>query len=232
MIALGHRMIIKDKLVRKGLWHQRSEYMGGELRDRTLGVVGLGGIGSVVIELLKGFGMKQPLVYDPFMDEINAEKLGVKKVELHELMKHSDFITLHCPLNEHTRDLISHRELDLMKSSSFIINTARGGIINEDALFKALSQKSIAGAALDCFNEEPIIKPHRFGELDNVILAPHSIAWTQELFRDIGMMCSQHMIDLANGIRPHGVVNPEIFDRPSFQEKWKALRVQPNPISS
>jgi phosphoglycerate dehydrogenase-like enzyme len=119
-----------------------------------------------------------------------------------------------------------------MKSSSFIINTARGGIINEDALFTALSQKSIAGAALDCFNDETVIKPNRFGELDNVILAPHSIAWTQELFRDIGMMCNQHMIDLANGIRPHGVVNPEVFDRPSFQEKWKALSVQPNPISS
>ena len=232
MIALGHRMIIKDKLVRKGLWHQRSEYMGGELRDRTLGVVGLGGIGSVVIELLKGFGMKQPLVYDPFVDQINAEKLGVKKVELHELMKYSDYITLHCPLNEHTRNLISHSELDLMKSSSFIINTARGGIINEDALFKALSEKKIAGAALDCFNDEPVLKPNRFSELENIIHAPHSIAWTQELFRDIGMMCSQHMIDLANGIRPHGVVNPEVFDRPSFQKKWEDLRFQQNPTSS
>ena len=221
MIALGHRTIIKDKLVRKGLWDQRSEYMGGELRDRTLGIVGLGGIGSVVIELLKGFGMNQPLVYDPFINEKNAEKLGVRKVELHELMKHSDFITLHCPLNEHTRNLISHTELNLMKSSSFIINTARGGIINEDALFEVLSQNRIAGAALDCFNDEPVIKPNRFCELDNVILAPHSIAWTQELFREMGMKCSQHMIDLANGIRPHGIVNPEVFDRPSFQEKWK-----------
>ena len=221
MIALGHRTIIKDKLVRKGLWDQRSEYMGGELRDRTLGIVGLGGIGSVVIELLKGFGMNQPLVYDPFINEKNAAKLGVRKVELHELMKHSDFITLHCPLNEHTRNLISHTELNLMKSSSFIINTARGGIINEDALFEILSQKRIAGAALDCFNDEPVIKPNRFCELDNVILAPHSIAWTQELFRDMGKKCSQHMIDLANGIRPHGIVNPEVFDRPSFQEKWK-----------
>ncbi len=221
MIALGHRMIIKDKLFRKGLWNQRSEYMGRELRDRTLGIVGLGGIGLVVVELLKGFGMNQPLVYDPFMDEKNADKLGVRKVELHELMKHSDFITLHCPLNKHTRNLISNSELDLMKSSSFIINTARGGIINEDALFTALSQKKIAGAALDCFNDEPVIKPNRFSKLDNVILAPHSIAWTQELFRDMGKMCSKHMIDLANGIRPHGVVNPEVFDRPSFQEKWK-----------
>ena len=190
------------------------------------------GIGSVVIELLKGFGMKQPLVYDPFIDQINAEKLGVKKVELQELMKYSDFITLHCPLNEHTRNLISHSELDLMKSSSFIINTARGGIINEDALFKALSEKKIAGAALDCFNDEPVLKPNRFSELDNIILAPHSIAWTQELFRDMGMMCSQNMIDLANGIRPHGVVNPEVFDRLSFQKKWENLRVQLNPTSS
>ena len=157
------------------------------------------------------------------MDKDKANKLGVKKVELHELMKQSDFITVHCPLNKHTRDLISKRELDLMKSSSFIINTARGGIINEDALYMALSQKRIAGAALDCFNDEPIIKPNRFCELENVILAPHSIAWTQELFRDMGKKCSQHMIDLSNGIRPQGVINPEVFEKPTFQKKWKSL---------
>ncbi len=231
MIALGHRLLNKDQLVRKGLWHQRSGFMGCELRDRTLGVVGLGGIGSAVIELLKGFGMKQPLVYDPFIDEQNAENLGVKKVDLHELMAQSDFITVHCPLNEQTRDLIAHRELELMKSSAFIINTARGGIINEEALFTSLSQNRIAGAALDCFNEEPVIKPHPFGELDNVLLAPHSIAWTQELFRDMGMMCSRSLIDLAHGRHPHGVVNPEVFDRSSFQEKWKALRLQPDAMN-
>lgn len=223
MIALGHRMIIKDKLVRTGLWDYRSDYMGGELRDRTLGIVGLGGIGSVVLKLLKSFGMNQPLIFDPFMDKDKANKLGVKKVELQELMKQSDFITVHCPLNEHTRDLISKRELDLMKSSSFIINTARGGIINEDALYMALSQKRIAGAALDCFNDEPVIKPNRFCELENVILAPHSIAWTQELFRDMGKKCSQHMIDLSNGIRPQGVINPEVFEKPTFQKKWNSL---------
>ena len=223
MIALGHRMIIKDKLLRKGLWNERSKYMGGELRDRTLGIIGLGGIGSVVIELLKGFGMKQPLVFDPFMDDTKAKNLGVKKVTLQELMKLSDFITIHCPLNEHTRNLISHNELDLMKSSSFIINTARGGIINEDALFEALSQKRIAGAALDCFDDEPVLEPNRFCQLDNVILAPHSIAWTQELFRDMGKKCSQHMIDLSNGIHPQGVINPEVFEKPTFQKKWNSL---------
>ena len=162
MIALGHRMIIKDKLLREGLWNERSKYMGGELRDRTLGIIGLGGIGSVVIELLRGFGMKQPLVFDPFMDDTKAKNLGVKKVTLQELMQLSDFITIHCPLNEHTRNLISHNELDLMKSTSFIINTARGGIINEDALFEVLSQKKIAGAALDCFDDEPVLNQTDF----------------------------------------------------------------------
>lgn len=223
MIALGHRMIIKDKLLREGLWNERSKYMGGELRDRTLGIIGLGGIGSVVIELLRGFGMKQPLVFDPFMDDTKAKNLGVKKVTLQELMQLSDFITIHCPLNEHTRNLISHNELDLMKSTSFIINTARGGIINEDALFEVLSQKKIAGAALDCFDDEPVLEPNRFCKLDNVILAPHSIAWTQELFRDMGEKCSQHMIDLSNGIRPQGVINPEVFEKPSFQKKWNSI---------
>ena len=225
MIALGHRMINKDHLVRKGLWYQSSEYMGCELRDKVLGVVGLGGIGKAVIELLKGFGMKKTLVYDPFINKNKAKELNVNKVELDELMQQSDFITVHCPLNEHTRDLISYRELDLMKTSSFIINTARGGIINEDALFKVLSKKLIAGAALDCFNNEPIVKPHRFGELENVMLAPHSIAWTQELFRDMGKICSKNMIDISNGIRPNGVVNPEVFNRPSFQKKWDNLIV-------
>tara|TARA_Y100001935_G_scaffold5629_1_gene4321 strand:+ start:1665 stop:2705 length:1041 start_codon:yes stop_codon:yes gene_type:complete len=225
MIALGHRMINKDQLVRKGLWYQSSQYMGCELRDKTLGVVGLGGIGSSVIELLKGFGMKKTLVYDPFIDENKAKELNVNKVELNELMQQSDFITVHCPLNKDTRDLISYRELSLMKSSSFIINTARGGIINEDALFESLSKNHIAGAALDCFDNEPIIEPHRFGKLENVLLAPHSIAWTQELFRDMGKICTKNMIDISNGIRPNGIVNPEVFDRPSFKKKWDNLIV-------
>ena len=88
--------------------------------------------------IYRGFGMKQPLVFDPFMDDTKAKNLGVKKVTLQELMQLSDFITIHCPLNEHTRNLISLDELNLMKSTSFIINTARGGIINEDALFEVL----------------------------------------------------------------------------------------------
>ncbi len=112
-----------------------------------------------------------------------------------------------------------------MKRSAYLINTARGGIVDENALYTALSERQIAGAALDCFEGEPIVAPHRFGSLDNVILAPHSIAWTHEMFRDIGRTACQAIADVAYGRRPHGVVNPEVLERSSFQQKWERLRL-------
>jgi phosphoglycerate dehydrogenase-like enzyme len=225
MIALSHNMRVKDRLVREGRWNDRSGLMGSELRGRTLGVVGLGGIGRMLVKLLQGFGMNRPLVFDPFLDTGTASELGVEMVELNELMEKADFVSVHCPLNDQTLNLVSHHELSLMKQTAYLINTARGGIINEDALFVALSSNQIAGAALDCFVGEPITSPHRFGELDNVILAPHSIAWTHELFRDIGSVASQSVIDLAQGRRPRSAINPEIFDKSSFQEKWDRLKL-------
>jgi phosphoglycerate dehydrogenase-like enzyme len=150
-------------------------------------------------------------------------QMGVKLVPLDELLKTADFVSIHCPLTEKTRNLISKRELGLMKPDAYLLNTARGGIIDEDALYEALSQKRIAGAALDCFAEEPVTKPHRLGEFDNVILAPHCIAWTRELFRDIGRAVCQGMVDLSMRKKPRGVVNPEVFEKPSFQQKWERI---------
>jgi len=108
-----------------------------------------------------------------------------------------------------------------MKPDSYLLNTARGGIVDEDVLYDALKNHRIAGAALDCFAQEPVITPSRFADLDNVLLAPHSIAWTDELFRDIGRAACRVMVDLSLGKRPHGVLNPELFERTSFQSKWK-----------
>ena len=110
------------------------------------------------------------------------------------------------------------------KPTAFLINTARGGIINEDALFAALQEERIGGAALDCFVGEPLSRPPRFGRFDNVLMALHCIGFTHELFRDIGRVACQSMIDLAQGKKPWGVLNPEVFERPAFQEKWKRLR--------
>jgi phosphoglycerate dehydrogenase-like enzyme len=132
-------------------------------------------------------------------------------------------VSVHCPLTEQTRGLIGRREIGMMKPSSYLLNTARGGIVDEDGLYDALKSGKLAGAALDCFAEEPVTKPHRFGELENVILAPHSIAWTDELFRDIGRSVCQGMVDLSLGRRPRGVVNPDVFQKASFQTKWKRI---------
>ena len=223
MIALTHNMLVKDRLVRTGDWETRTKYMGCELRDRTLGVIGLGGIGRTLVSLLDGFGMKPPIAFDPCLSPQVFDELGVNSVSLEELLCRADFVSIHCPLNDHTRGLIGEKELALMKATAYLINTARGGIIDEQALYDALKDNQIAGAALDCFEGEPITQPHRLGELENVILAPHSIAWTAELFRDIGRTACQSMLDLSLGNRPHGVLNPELFERASFRSKWSRV---------
>lgn len=221
MIALSHNLLVKDRLLRAGQWDERSKHMGRELRDRTLGVVGLGGIARTTIELLRGFGMKQFLAFDPLVSRETAAGLGVRLVKLDELLREADFVSIHCPLTETTRGLIGAPQLALMKPDAYLLNTARGSIVDEDALYDALKHRRIAGAALDCFAQEPVTCPHRFGELDNVLLAPHCIAWTDELFRDIGRAACQVMVDLSLGVKPRGVLNPEVFDRPAFQSKWE-----------
>lgn len=226
MLALTHHIRIKDQLIREARWDARSRYMGSELRDRTLGVVGFGGIGRALVKLLSGFGMQTPLVFDPYLPAAAIEAGGGKSVTLDELLAQSDFVSLHCPLNEKTRNLISTRELALMKPTAYLLNTARGGIVAEEPLYQALRTRQIAGAALDCFEGEPLTVPPKFAELDNILLAPHSIAWTDELFRDIGRAACQGLLDLSAGRQPRGVVNPEVFDRPSFQDKWKRLRLK------
>ena len=223
MLALTHHVRTKDKLVRETRWDDRSRYMGTELRDRTLGVIGYGGIGRALVKLLGSFGMKQPLIFDPFLSASAIAESGARSVALEELLSHADFVSIHCPLTEQTRNLISVPELGLMKRSAYLLNTARGGIVDEEALHRALSEGRIAGAAIDCFVNEPLTTPSRFASFDNVLLAPHCIAWTDELFRDIGRSVCKGLLDLTQGQRPNGVVNPQVFDRPGFQAKWKRI---------
>lgn len=220
MLALTHHVRAKDLLVRLGRWDERSGYMGSELRDRTLGVVGLGGIARSLLNLVAGLGMKQPLAFDPFVDPQTATSTGARMVSLDDLLAQADFVSIHCPLTEATRGLIGARELARMKPTAWLVNTARGNIVDEDALYEALAERRIAGAAVDVFATEPLHSPPRLAELDNVLLAPHSIAWTDELFRDIGRAACTALLDLSLGRKPRGVVNPEVFDRPGFRAKW------------
>ena len=224
MLALCHQIRIKDHLARTGGWETRGNMLGSELRDHTFGTIGLGHIARKTIELLKGFRMNQPIAFDPFISESDADALGVKLVSLEYLMSEADFVSVHCPFSASTHNLIGEKEIALMKRTAFLINTARGGIIDEDALFIALQEDRIGGAALDCFVGEPLNTPPKFAQLDNVLLALHCIGFTPEIHRDIGAVACRSMIELALGKRPQGVLNPELFDRPSFQKKWKRLQ--------
>ncbi len=225
MLALLHHVRTKDRLVREGRWQDRSNYMGRELRDRTLGIVGLGGIGRALAELVRGFGMRELLAFDPFVDPALAAELNVRLVALDELMRQADFVSVHCPLSDATRGLIGRQQIGLMKRDAYLINTARGGIVDEDALYEALLHDRIAGAAIDCFVGEPLAEPHRFGQFEHVLLAPHCISWTDEMFRDTGTTICRFLVELAQGQAPRGVVNREVLEQPGFREKWARLRI-------
>lgn len=220
MLALCHNLAAKDKLVRTGKWQQRNQYTGSELRERTLGVIGFGGIGGQLTKMLEVFNMNQPLVYDPYITEAKATELGVQKTDLQTLLQNADFISINCPLTPETKNLLGENELSLIKETAFIINTARGGIVNEQALIKALADKKIAGYATDVFETEPVLADHPFFEMDNVLLAPHCIAWTHELFREIGRTACTQVADIAQGKIPAHILNTDIVDK-WYSEKIK-----------
>ncbi|GAB3208072.1 phosphoglycerate dehydrogenase [Marinactinospora thermotolerans] len=169
--AAAHRALVN------GEW-KRSKYTGVELYDKTLGIVGLGRIGVLVAQRLSAFGMKV-IAYDPFVQPARAAQIGVEVVDLDELLRRSDFITVHLPKNKDTLGLISDDALSKVKPSVRIVNAARGGIVDEDALYRALKEGRVAGAGIDVFAKEPCTDSPLF-EFDNVVVAPHLGASTHE----------------------------------------------------
>lgn len=224
MLALSHRVLQKDRLVRESRWGEKVLFMGCELRERTLGIVGLGGIGRTLVDLVRGLGMNPPLACDPLADPAQAAALGVALVPLDRLLRESDFVSVNCPLNSQTRGLMGRDQLSLMKRDAFLINTARGGIVDEEALVDALQAGQIAGAAIDVFGVEPADGRHPLASLENVILAPHAIGWTRELFRDIGRAACAAVVALSRGEVPVGIVNRDVLDRPGFLRKLESRR--------
>jgi phosphoglycerate dehydrogenase-like enzyme len=231
MLALTHHVTAKDRLVRTGRWDDRPAFMGSELRDRTLGIVGFGGIGRTLVPMLAGFRMRQPIVFDPFVAPDVIAAGGGRAAGLHELLETADFVSINCPLTPETRGLIGPAEIALLRPTAYLLNLARGGIVDEAALLAALRERRIAGAALDCFAVEPAIDLDRFADLDNLLLAPHAIGWTNELFRDIGAAACRAMLDLSLGRQPSGVLNPELFGRREFLDKWAAVIGRDVPVA-
>jgi len=190
--------------------------MGVELRNKTLGVIGMGRIGSQVVNRCKSFGM-DAMAYDPYLPEEVAKQMGVELTDLNTVLKNSDFITIHVPLTPETKHSISTPQFELMKDSAFIVNCARGGIIDEDALYDALINNKIGGAALDVYEEEPP-KESKLFDLDNIVLTPHIAASTKEAQRDAAIIVADEIIELTKGNNPKNVLNMPRIDNNTYQE--------------
>ncbi len=208
MIALSRNFIKMDHEMRKGLWRSQ---LGLELHGKTVGIIGMGVVGCELARILYcGFGAKI-LACDIRENPEVVEKYGVSYVDLKTLCAQSDYVSIHTPLSPSTRGLVGREELALMKPSAFLINTSRGGILNEKALLGALENKSIAGAGLDVFEQEPY-RNNAFAQFDNVLTTTHCAANTPETAHRIATLLTESIHDVLAGRRPrNNVINPEIY---------------------
>ncbi len=215
LLALSHKLLIKDRMTREGRWGEKLNFMGQGVRGRTLGVIGVGNIGREIFQLAAPFEMRH-LGFDPFL---KTPVPGVALVPLETLLRESDYVIICCGLSSETRHLINAERLALMKSNAYLINVARGPIIDQSALTEVLMQHRIQGAGLDVFDPEPIAADDPLLSLDNVIVTPHAICWTDECFAAIGHSACQSLIDVAAGRTPEHVVNREVLTNPRLIDK-------------
>jgi phosphoglycerate dehydrogenase-like enzyme len=223
-LALAKNLPAKDQLVRTGRWDLKAKTSGLGLRGKTVGSVGVGNIGSEMYRLLRPFDLGRMLAFDPYVTPEQAADLGVELVDLPTVFKESDFIAINCPLNDETEGIINADLLSQMKPTAYLVNTARGPIVNQEDLTAALQSGQMAGAGLDVFEEEPLPTNHPLVHMNNVILAPHAMAWTDDLYRGNGVGACKNILAVLQGQVPEHTVNTDVVKRPGFRAKLGALR--------
>lgn len=222
IFSLTKNLRVYDRQVRSGVWRANLRSRGVCVQGRTLGSVGLGNIAGEMFRMARGIGFGRLLSFDPYTTAERAAELGVDLVALDTLLRESDFIAINTPLNAETKGLIGTRELCLMKPTAYLINTSRGAVIDEAALVAALRERRIAGAGLDVFEMEPPPASHPLYELDNVLLTPHSVGWTEELIRDLNVETCCSVRAVYEGRIPEHLANPGVADHPAMLAKLAA----------
>jgi phosphoglycerate dehydrogenase-like enzyme len=217
LLALAHRLPQLDRHVREGGW-DRFRHVGTGLVGRTLGLVGLGNVGRELAQLARPFGLRV-VAADPYVTDPGE---GVELLPLDDLLREADAVVVVCPLTPETRHLLDARRLALLKPTAFLINVARGPIVDGRALAEALRERRIAAAALDVFEQEPLPPDDPLLRLDNVLLAPHAVGLTDELFRLGGESVSRSVLAVARGEAPEHVLNREVLEREDVRARLAA----------
>jgi phosphoglycerate dehydrogenase-like enzyme len=217
MLGISHRLLDKDRLVREHRWQDRLDHMGTGLTGRTVGFVGWGNIGRTISGFLAPLGMHQT-AHDPYADPAAAATAGVELGDLHAVLAGADVVLVTAALTDETRNLVDAAALARMKPSAFLVNVARGPIVDQDALAAALTEGRIAGAALDVFRDEPPAPDDPILSAPNTLLSPHATCWTDELALANGTAAFRSVLDVRDGRRPAHVVNPEAFAHPALRD--------------
>jgi len=223
MLALSHKLFTKDTITRTGRWTETTNHMGVGLTGKTVGSIGVGNIGGEVYRLLAPLEMRH-LAFDPYMKAEDAAALHVTLVDKDTVFREADFVFVNMPLTSETRGSVGAHEFSLMKPTAYFINTSRGPIVDEKALVSALAERRIAGAALDVFEVEPVAQENPLLKLDNVIVTPHSICWTDEFFRNNAESAFRSVAAVAAGGIPTFVVNRDVLGH----ERVRARLVDPH----
>ncbi|WP_413378139.1 phosphoglycerate dehydrogenase [Alkalihalobacillus sp. 1P02AB] len=199
LLGISRKIPYFDRSIREANW--TPQVLGHEIWSKTIGIIGTGRIGKAVAKRAKGFDMTT-LAFDAYPDSAWANELGVQYVDLEQLLSQSDYLSLHLPLTKQTHRLVNNTFLQQMKSSAFLINTARGQLVDEEALHHALLNRTIAGAALDVFTKEPLAKNHQLLEVDNCLLTCHISSHTEEAMRRMSVLCAEEIIRTGKGQQP------------------------------
>ncbi|MBM3517613.1 MAG: dehydrogenase [Alphaproteobacteria bacterium] len=218
ILAVTGKLLIKDRLTRQDRWGEKTNYNGVGLVGRTLGSIGLGNIGSELFRLAKPFDMTF-IAHDPIATPQHAASLGVRLVQLDRVFSESDIVCVNCPLSPATHHLVNAERLKLMKPTAFLINTARGPIVDQKALCAALTEGRIAGAGLDVLEQEPPDPNDPILALDNVVLAPHALCWTDQLVEALMTIDINAILAVKRGAEPAAIVNREILTSAAWRAK-------------
>ncbi|MEM2593030.1 MAG: glyoxylate reductase [Thermofilaceae archaeon] len=213
LLAVARRVVEADSIIRRGDWKipwAPTMMLGYDVYGKVLGIIGLGRIGQAVARRAKGFNMKI-LYYDVVRMREVEEELGVEYAPLERLLRESDYVSIHVPLTPETRGLIGERELRLMKRTAILVNTSRGPVIDQRALFRALKEGWIAGAGLDVFEKEPIDPDDPLLKLENVVLTPHIGSASHETRSKMAELTATGIIKVLRGERPENLFNPEVM---------------------